>query len=192
MLSTHFQVVAWDLPGHGRGAPATEAFTMAELAEGVLTLVDEVLAERGEPGGSFAYAGVSAGGAVGLQLLVDHPGRVGSATLLCNGSNGSAHRRAGPSVPLSCAPVGTSGRRGGVRPPAGSRPASSNARPAVASGSAHVALRTPTDSSYAWVCEALAGFDLRGSARRDRRSRAGCPREPSDDPYSCRVPPGGR
>ena len=59
---------------------------MAELAAGVLHVVDDLLAARGEPGGAFAYAGDSVGGAVGLQLLLDAPGRVASAVLLCTGA----------------------------------------------------------------------------------------------------------
>jgi len=85
-LSGTFHVVGWDLPGHGHGPPASEAFTMTHLAAGLLALVDEVLEVRGEPAGSFAYAGVSAAGAVGLQVLLDHPGRISAATLLCTGA----------------------------------------------------------------------------------------------------------
>ena len=41
----------------------------------------------GEPGtGPFHYAGDSVGGAVGLQLLLDHPDRVAGAALLCTGA----------------------------------------------------------------------------------------------------------
>jgi 3-oxoadipate enol-lactonase / 4-carboxymuconolactone decarboxylase len=43
----------------------------------VLTLVDDT---------EFHYAGDSIGGAVGLQLLLDAPERVSSATLLCTGA----------------------------------------------------------------------------------------------------------
>ncbi len=90
-LTDHFDVLAWDLPGHGhnRGVPE-EGFTMAELAAGVLRVVDEVLGQRSElgadAGGAFAYAGVSVGGAVGLQLLLDVPARVTSAVLVCTGA----------------------------------------------------------------------------------------------------------
>src|SRR5687767_8303961 len=82
-LTDAFDVVAWDLPGHGhnRSVPA-EPFTMAELAAGVLHVVGDLLAERGEVGGGFAYAGDSVGGAVGLHLMLDAPGRVTSVVLL--------------------------------------------------------------------------------------------------------------
>ena len=54
----------------------------ADLAAAVLDLVDAVQEERGEPTGPFAYAGDSAGGAAGLQLLVDAPDRVRAAVIL--------------------------------------------------------------------------------------------------------------
>ncbi len=79
-----FDVVGWDLPGHGHNRAVPEdRFTMAELAEGVLAVVDDLLMERGEPGAAFNYAGVSVGGAVGLQLLLDVPDRMSAAVLLC-------------------------------------------------------------------------------------------------------------
>ena len=77
-LAAEFEVLAWDLPGHGRSAPATDGFSIAELAEGVLALV--------EPGRPMLYAGDSMGAAVGLQLLLDHPDRVTAAALLCTGA----------------------------------------------------------------------------------------------------------
>ena len=77
LLTDSFDVLAWDLPGHGHNrAVSDEGFTMAELAEGVLALVADVQEQRGDTGTPFAYAGVSVGGAVGLVLLLDHPDRV--------------------------------------------------------------------------------------------------------------------
>ena len=78
-LTAHAHVVGWDLPGHGRSGPA-EPFTVAELAAAVLALADRLNAE------SFHYAGDSVGGCVGLQLALDAPGRVATATLLCTGA----------------------------------------------------------------------------------------------------------
>ncbi len=76
-LGEAFDLLAWDLPGHGYnvGVP-DEPLTVAGLAAGVLAVVGDVLAERGELGGSFAYAGVGVGGEVGAQLELDAPGRV--------------------------------------------------------------------------------------------------------------------
>lgn len=82
-LTDVLDVVAWDLPGHGhnRSVP-DEQFSVGELATGVLRVVDDVLAERGEVGQPFFYAGTSVGGAVGLQLMLDAPDRIASAVLL--------------------------------------------------------------------------------------------------------------
>lgn len=87
-LADAFDVLAWDLPGHGDNnhrAPA-EQFDMAELAAGVLRVVNEAASERGESDRTFFYAGDSVGGAVGLHLLLDAPDRVKSAVLLCTGA----------------------------------------------------------------------------------------------------------
>ena len=78
-LTAHDRVVGWELPGHGRGARAG-AFSVAELAAAVLALADERDAE------TFHYAGDSVGGCVGLQLMLDAPHRLCSATLLCTGA----------------------------------------------------------------------------------------------------------
>jgi 3-oxoadipate enol-lactonase / 4-carboxymuconolactone decarboxylase len=78
-LTAHARVVGWDLPGHGRSGSA-EPFTVSELAAGVLALADRLSFER------FHYAGDSVGGCVGLQLALDAPHRVMTATLLCTGA----------------------------------------------------------------------------------------------------------
>lgn len=89
-LTDHFDVVAWDLPGHGHNTGvAEEAFTIEELTRGVLAVIDDVLDQRGEHGRSFCYAGDSVGGAVGLQLLLDSPARVDGAVLLATGARPS-------------------------------------------------------------------------------------------------------
>lgn len=80
-LAEHFEVLAWDLPGHGSNSIVAEPFTTAELAAGVLEMVDDMLANRGELHTPFVYGGDSIGGAVGLHLLVDSPDRIDSAVL---------------------------------------------------------------------------------------------------------------
>ena len=157
-LTDSFDVVAWDLPGHGHNrAVPEEQFTMAELATGVLRVVDDILAERGG-GDTFLYAGVSVGGAVGLQLLLDVPARVSSAVLLCTGA------RIGD-------PATWTGRMGQV---------SVSGTPVMVAGSAERwfgagflerepergsallhALQAADDEGYVQVCAALAGFDVR-------------------------------
>jgi 3-oxoadipate enol-lactonase / 4-carboxymuconolactone decarboxylase len=157
-LASEFHVVGWDLPGHGSSGPAQDGFSMADLAAGVCALIEQLLIERGESSGSFYYAGDSVGGAVGLQLMLDHPGRVTAATLLSTGAK-----------------IGTAGgwsqRADLVR--ASGTPAVAEAsalrwfapgfvdrEPAVADALLQ-ALRDVDRSGYAWVCDALADFDVR-------------------------------
>ncbi|KHL12481.1 3-oxoadipate enol-lactonase/4-carboxymuconolactone decarboxylase [Mumia flava] len=157
LLGDVFHVVGWDLPGHG-GAPVGGAFTMAELARGVLELADRVGVARGDAG-TFAYAGDSVGGAVGLQLLLDDPDRVDAAVLLCTGA------RIGDEAMWRdrAALVRTSGTPSMV---AGSAerwfaPGFLDREPATGSALLH-ALSDTDDEGYAQVCDALATFDVRG------------------------------
>jgi 3-oxoadipate enol-lactonase / 4-carboxymuconolactone decarboxylase len=167
-LTDAFDVVAWDLPGHGhnRSVPE-EPLTIDELAAGVLEVVDTLLAERGEPGGSFAYAGDSVGGAVGLQLLLDVPDRVEAAVLLCTGARigdadmwadriGQVSNSGTPSI------VGSSIDRW-------FGPGFLDREPERGSALLQ-ALREVDDAGYCQVCGVLAGFDVR-----DRLAEIGAP-----------------
>jgi 3-oxoadipate enol-lactonase / 4-carboxymuconolactone decarboxylase len=167
-LTDAFDVVAWDLPGHGhnRSVPE-EPFTIDELAAGVLEVVDTLLAERGEPGGSFAYAGDSVGGAVGLQLLLDVPDRVESAVLLCTGARigdpdmwADRIRQVGFSGTPSIVSASTERWFG---------PGFFDREPERGSALLH-ALQEVDDAGYCQVCGALAGFDVR-----DRLAEIGAP-----------------
>lgn len=150
-LAEHVRVVGWELPGHGR-SPAGEPFRMADLAAGVVALADEIA-----PGAVFGYAGVSIGGAVGLQLLLDARERVSSATLLCTGAAIGRpedwHARA--------ATVRAEGTQALVEGAVQRWFAAgfTDRRPAAAFVLAE-ALRQTDDESYAQACEALADFDV--------------------------------
>ena len=153
-LAAHFDVLAWDLPGHGynRSVPE-EPFTMAELAAGVLTVVDEI-----RPGEVFDYAGDSVGGCVGLQLLLDAPDRVDTAVLLCTGArigDESTWADRVAQVRASGTPVlvGASAERWFA-------PGFADRDPETVSSLLH-ALQDADDLGYVRVCEALASFDVR-------------------------------
>jgi 3-oxoadipate enol-lactonase/4-carboxymuconolactone decarboxylase len=156
-LSGDFHVVGWDLPGHA-GAPVGEPFTIAELAEGVLAFAGGVAEARGDEVLRFAYAGDSAGGAVGLQLLLDAPDAVTGAVLACTGAKiGEAagwHERAA-TVRASGTPVmvtQSAQRWFG--------PGFLERQPDVSTALLHV-LQSADAEGYAQVCEALAAFDVR-------------------------------
>jgi 3-oxoadipate enol-lactonase/4-carboxymuconolactone decarboxylase len=158
ILARDFHVLAWDLPGHGNGTPATDPFSIADLAAAVLALVDEVLAARGEAHGSFLYAGDSTGGAVGLQLLLDHPGRIRAATLICTGAVIGT-----PAGWTERAEIARTGRMSEVVASAPGRwfaPGFTDQHPEIAARLIQ-ALQDCDPVSYAAACESLAGFDVR-------------------------------
>ncbi len=72
-LAAGFRVVTVDHPGHG-GAPVVPVDDVADLARHVLEQVPE---------GRFSFVGLSLGGAVGLRLALDEPGRLDRLALLC-------------------------------------------------------------------------------------------------------------
>ncbi len=158
-LTDVFDVLAWDLPGHGHNTTVgDEPCTMAELAAGVLAVVDDVLAERGELDGSFSYAGDSVGGAVGLQLLLDAPDRVRDAVLLCTGARlgtveSWTERIEQVRASGTAAQVAASTERWFA-------PGFLDREPELASTLLH-ALRDTKDKGYVQVCGALRDFDVR-------------------------------
>ena len=158
LLGDAFHVVGWDLPGHGSSPTTDEPFSIAELATAVLGLSDKTLAERGDPGGSFGFAGDSVGGAVGLQLLLDAPSRVSSAVLISSGAKiGEAeawHERA-ELVRTSGTPVMVAGSS-----QLWFAPGFIEREPEVTARLLH-SLQDADRFGYAATCEALAGFDVR-------------------------------
>jgi 3-oxoadipate enol-lactonase/4-carboxymuconolactone decarboxylase len=160
-LAEDYDIVAWDLPGHGRSAPTTEPFTIADLAGSVLDVVDRVRPGR------FCYAGDSVGGAVGLQLLLDAPDRVQAAAVVCSGARigeDTAWRERAELVRRSGTPVmvSASAQRWFA-------PSFLDRDPATGSALLHD-LQSADSESYALVCEALAAFDVR-----DRLGDVGAP-----------------
>jgi 3-oxoadipate enol-lactonase/4-carboxymuconolactone decarboxylase len=158
-LTDAFDVLAWDLPGHGhnRSVP-DEPITVGDLADGLLALVGDVQLQRGDDGAPFAYAGVSVGGSVGLQLLLDHPDRVTSAALICTGARIGTPASWADRV----AKVRASGTSGLVSMSAERwfGPGFLEHQPARSSELLH-ALSEAMDAGYIAACDALASFDVR-------------------------------
>lgn len=152
-LAQDHRVITWELPGHGASEPALEPFSVADLADAlVLALADSLGVRR------FDYAGVSLGGAVGLELLLRHPQLIGSAAILCSGA-------------VIGTPQGWSDRAAQVRAQSTSSLVVGSAQRWFAPGSVaehrdlvgrllHT-LQNTDDESYALACEALAAFDVR-------------------------------
>ena len=153
LLGTDYDVVAWDLPGHGVSPAATEGFDVADLADAVVDLVDTIA-----PGAAFHYAGVSLGGATGLQLGIKHGERLKSLSVQCSGA-----KLGTPEGWLERAEtVRTQGTPVMIQGSAQRwfAPGFMDREPARSSRLLH-ALRDADRFSYAFCCEALAGFDVR-------------------------------
>ena len=154
-LADTVRVVCFDLPGHGLSPAARHPFTVAEVADAVIALVDSV------GGGAFHYAGVSFGGAVGLELALQHPERLQSLTVVCSAA------RIGTSAGWleRAMQIRTSGTPSVV---AGSAdrwfaPGFLDRDPATGSAALERLLEVD-DESYALCCEALAWFDVTDAA----------------------------
>lgn len=159
-VSAHFRVLRFDLPGHGGSPasllrdPAPGRTTVADLAGLVL---DVVSAHDGP--GTFHYAGISLGGAIGAHLAAHYPRRVRSLALVCSsahfGEPGPWHDRAALVRAEGMAPVRA------ATPPrwfADPETAAASAR-----GAALLQNLADTDpAGYAACCDALAAYNLSG------------------------------
>ena len=147
-----YEVVGWDLPGHGLSRPAAAGFTVQDLAASVRDLAHAAAAGR-----PAYYAGVSLGGAVAFELgLAPGPFRavaaVAAASRIGEASSWRERaelvREAGPQVMVA----GSAERW--FAPGFLERDGDTAAR----------LLQTLSDAdaeSYSLACEALAEFDRR-------------------------------
>ena len=157
-LADGFEVVGWDLPGHGRSTPATEPFSIAELAVAVRRLAGQLAGQLvGGRGRRASYAGVSLGGAVALELALE-PGVFGHVSCIASaarvGEPAMWHERAAlvrkAGTPVM---VGPSSQRWFADGFLDRDPATGNRL--------LLSLSDADSESYALACEALSGFDLR-------------------------------
>lgn len=153
LLGHDYDVVAWDLPGHGVSPAASESFDVGALADAVVDLADSIA-----PGASFHYAGVSLGGATGLQLGIKHGERLKSLSVQCSGAKlgtpeGWLERA--ETVRSQGTPVMIQGSA-----ERWFAPGFMEREPELSSRLLH-ALRDADRFSYAFCCEALAAFDVR-------------------------------
>ncbi len=149
-LLTHtHRVVGWDLPGHGVSPAPSDSFTLAELADAVAALFSAH--------SNVCYAGVSVGGAVGLQLLLHHGCNVDAAALICTGSRIGEPRqwRERARTVRRC---GTSAMRASA-PERWFAPGFAERDPSRAEALLD-SLTVADADGYAATCEALAEFDV--------------------------------
>lgn len=160
-LSREWQVVRYDLRGHG-GSPAPPGpYTVADLAGDVLGIVDRLGVD------TFAYCGLSLGGAIGGWLGVHHPERIDALVLCCTAAKFGD-------------PATWQDRAAGVRAdglewlvPSSTGRWFTPGFPAAAPEEAERLLgmlRAADPEGYAGCCEAIGAFDVR-----DRLGEIGVP-----------------
>lgn len=163
-LTDRFRILRFDLPGHGSSPVGTAPFTVADLAAAVVDLVDS------QGGGRFSYAGVSLGGAIGLELALGPAAdRLDALLVACSdariGEPQGWHDRAAQVRRQGTASMVAGSAARWFAP-------SFPAKDPDAVGRALNALLDVDDESYARCCEALAGFDRTGDAGRIRARTA--------------------
>ncbi len=155
-LAERYRVVTYDARSHGESPAPAGPYTLDDLVDDLVALLDEVGAQRAH------VAGLSLGGMTGMRLAVREPARVHRLALLCTSAkpdpqgflDRAAAARSGGTAPLAPAVVGR-----------WLTPAHAAAHPdLVARLEAMIA--AADDEGYAACCEVVARLDLRADLAR--------------------------
>lgn len=152
-LSRDHRVLRFDLRGHGGSEVPPGPYTIEELADDVVTLLDSLDVTR------FSYCGVSIGGAIGQWLGIRHGDRM-DALVIC----ASAARFADPEGwPVRASKVRAEGTEFLVPSRTGAwfTAEFADREPAEAQRLLTMLRGTPPEG-YAGCCEAIGAFDVRG------------------------------
>ncbi len=152
VFANSHRVIRYDLRGHGGSECVPGPCTMADLADDVLGLLQDLDVDR------FSYAGVSIGGAIGQQLALTVPDRLEKLAIIA-----SAARFADPpSWAVRAAQVREQGTEILVPSRTGTWFTTEWAEeePAAAERLLGMLRATPAEG-YAACCEAIGAFDVR-------------------------------
>ena len=151
-LEEHLRVVRYDTRGHGQSPSAPGPYSMDDLADDIVALLDRLGVEQAH------LVGLSLGGMMGMRLAARDPGRIDRLVLLCT----AAFLEVGPAYTERAAQVRAQGT-GSVAEGVVSRwftPDYLEQNPDVREH--HVAMCAATSpEGYAGSCEAIAAMDLR-------------------------------
>ena len=151
-LEQRFRVVRYDTRGHGRSPVPHGPYTIDDLADDLVALLDRL---------GFAKAhlvGLSLGGMTAMRVAIRDPARVETLALLCTGAqlppaSGWTDRAALVRAQGSAAVAEAVVQRWFT-------PAYLNAHPQIRSANEQMVAATPAEG-YAACCEAIAALDLR-------------------------------
>ncbi|MGD6980284.1 MULTISPECIES: alpha/beta fold hydrolase [Citricoccus] len=159
LLEERFQVIGWDLPGHGESPAHNEPTSIADLANAVADLVRAQHASGTIPAGAKVYyAGVSVNGEVALQLGLDHGDLFDGIAVICSAAKigvPEAWRERAEFVEKAGTPSMVAGSA-----EKWFAPGFIEKHPARSTRLLHT-LQEADRFSYARICEALAQFDVR-------------------------------
>ena len=152
LLARHLRVVAYDHRGHGLSPAPAGAWTLDDLVDDLVLLLDTLGAERAH------VAGLSLGGMTAMRLAVREPGRVASLALLCTSA------LLGPRQGwLDRAAAVREGGAAAVAPTVVQRwltPAAAQRDPMLVRGLVEMIASSSTHG-YAACCDVIADLDLR-------------------------------
>jgi 3-oxoadipate enol-lactonase len=154
-LADRYRVVTYDTRGHGESPAPAGPYTLDDLVDDLVALLDEVGAERAH------VAGLSLGGMTAMRLAAREPARVERLALLCTSAKAdpqgfldrAAAARSGGTAPLAPAVVGR-----------WLTPDYAAANPELVSR-LEAMIAAADDEGYAACCEVVANLDLREDIR---------------------------
>lgn len=151
-LSEHFRVVRYDTRGHGHSPSVPGPYSMDDLADDVVALLDTLGVAKAH------LVGLSLGGMMGMRLAARDPERIDRLVLLCTG----AFLEVGPAYTERAAQVRANGT-GSVAEGVVSRwftPSYLEEHPDIRAFHEQMCAATSPEG-YAGSCEAIVTMDLR-------------------------------
>ena len=150
-LAERYRVVSYDTRGHGESPAPAGPYSLDDLVDDLVALLDEVGAQRAH------VVGLSLGGMTALRLAAREPARVGRLVVMCTSSKPE------PQGFLDRAVAVRSSGTAPIAPPVVSRwltpPYAAEHPDLVARLEAMIV--GADDEGYAACCEVVAGVDLR-------------------------------
>jgi 3-oxoadipate enol-lactonase len=156
VLAERYRVISYDTRGHGQSPAPAGPYTLDDLTDDLVALLDEVGADRAH------VAALSLGGMTALRLAAREPGRVDRLAVLCTSA------KPDPQPFLDRAAAVRSGGTAPLAPAIAARWLT----PAYAAEHPDLVVRLEAmiagadDDGYAACCEAVAAVDLRADLGR--------------------------